>query len=129
MTQPEQCPKCNTALAAARQAQGASEPARKDTLTAAVAWSQVQAFGGPVPKTWDDYEQGCYGTYGGGYQTAKEREIFHHGIGTVFNLLRHEFPIENFRGPLVVADERVKELERANATLREQLEHERKVRT
>jgi hypothetical protein len=54
--------------------------------------SQVRAVGGPPPKTWDDYEAGCLQTYGGGYQTGAEREIFRHGIATVFNLLRAEFP-------------------------------------
>lgn len=56
-----------------------------------VEWSQVQAFGGPAPKTWDDYEAGCHATFGGGYQTEKEREIFRHGMTTVFNMLRREF--------------------------------------
>lgn len=54
--------------------------------------SQVYAIGAPTPKTWDDYEHGCLMTFGGGYQTDEERSIFHHGITTVFNLLRAEFP-------------------------------------
>lgn len=54
--------------------------------------SQVRAVGLPAPKTWDDYEQGCLMTYGGGYKTKDEIDIFHHGISTVFTLLRNEFP-------------------------------------
>ena len=54
--------------------------------------SQVQAFGGPVPKTWDDYEQGCLSTYRGGHHEERELSAFRHGMGTVFNLLRREFP-------------------------------------
>ena len=54
--------------------------------------SQVRVVGLPAPETWDDYEQGCLMTYGGGYKTKGEIDIFHHGISTVFNLLRNEFP-------------------------------------
>lgn len=54
--------------------------------------SQVTCIGAPDPQTWDEYEQGCIGTYGGGYRTPTETEIFHHGMATVFNLLRAEFP-------------------------------------
>jgi hypothetical protein len=43
-------------------------------------------------RTWDDYEQGCLTSFGGGYRTEEEREIFRHGMSTVFNLLRGEFP-------------------------------------
>ena len=57
-----------------------------------MAMSQAQVIGTPPMKTWDDYEQGCLATYGGGYRTQEEIEIFHHGISTVFNLLRNEFP-------------------------------------
>lgn len=46
----------------------------------------------PHPQTWDDYRDACLRTYGGGYQPADEREIFHHGIETVFNFLSAEFP-------------------------------------
>lgn len=49
-------------------------------------------IGKPQPKTWDDYEAGCLATYGGGYRTEAERDVFRHGMSTVFNLLRHEFP-------------------------------------
>lgn len=54
--------------------------------------SQCRVIGTPAPQTWDDYERGCLATYGGGYRTKEEIAIFHHGIATVFNLLRHEFP-------------------------------------
>lgn len=54
--------------------------------------SQVQSCGGPAPLTWGDYEAGCLNTFGGGYQKEHEREIFRHGMSTVFNLLRREFP-------------------------------------
>lgn len=54
--------------------------------------SQVQAIGAAAPQSWDDYDQGCQLTFGGGYRTEPELDIFRHGMGTVFNLLRHEFP-------------------------------------
>lgn len=54
--------------------------------------SQVQAFGGPLPVTWDDYERGCILTYGGGYREPETILVFRHGMNTVFNLLRREFP-------------------------------------
>ena len=43
-------------------------------------------------KTWDDYEQGCLDTFGGGHRTDGHLEAFRHGMSTVFNLLRSEFP-------------------------------------
>lgn len=54
--------------------------------------SQVQIVGSPAPKTWDDYERGCLATFGGGYRHGPDIAIFHHGMSTVFNLLRNEFP-------------------------------------
>lgn len=54
--------------------------------------SQCHTVGTPPPRSWNDYEKGCIGTFGGGYRTKEEREIFHHGMSTVFNLLRGEFP-------------------------------------
>lgn len=54
--------------------------------------SQVQAFGGPAIITWDDYENGCLSTYAGGHHTDGHLDAFQHGMSTVFNLLRHEFP-------------------------------------
>lgn len=54
--------------------------------------SQVSVIGIPAPKSWDDFERGCLLTFGGGYRTDEEREIFRHGMQTVFNLLRREFP-------------------------------------
>ena len=53
--------------------------------------SQVQATNEPPPKTWDDYERGCVSTYRGGHE-GKEAAAFVHGMQTVFNLLRVEFP-------------------------------------
>jgi len=43
-------------------------------------------------KTWDDYEKGCLASFGGGYRTQEDAEIFQHGMRTIFNLLRNEFP-------------------------------------
>lgn len=57
-----------------------------------MAISQATIIGKPQPKSWDEFEQGCLATFGGGYRTKEEIEIFHHGISTVFNLLRKEFP-------------------------------------
>ena len=54
--------------------------------------SQATIIGLPQPITWDDYERSCLATFGGGYRTEHEREIFRHGMTTVFNLLRGEFP-------------------------------------
>jgi hypothetical protein len=54
--------------------------------------SQVQIVGRSTPKTWDDYEQGCLMTFGGGYRNEGHLEAFQHGMRTVFNLLRAEFP-------------------------------------
>lgn len=54
--------------------------------------SQVQIVGRSKPKTWDDYEQGCLMTFGGGYRNEGHLEAFQHGMRTVFNLLRNEFP-------------------------------------
>lgn len=55
-------------------------------------FSQVQAIGEPAPRTWDDYERGCLLTFGGGYQDNHLASAFRHGMNTVFNLLRREFP-------------------------------------
>lgn len=54
--------------------------------------SQVQIVGSPAPKTWDDFERGCLTTFGGGYRHGPDIAIFQHGMSTVFNLLRNEFP-------------------------------------
>lgn len=54
--------------------------------------SQCQAVGEPAPRTWDDYEKSCMMTYHGGYRDAKLLDAFQHGMRTVFNLLRDEFP-------------------------------------
>ena len=54
--------------------------------------SQIDIIGLPKAKSWDEYEFGCLTTFGGGYRSNEEWEIFHHGIVTVFNLLRAEFP-------------------------------------
>ena len=54
--------------------------------------SQCDVIGLPRVKTWDEYEAGCIATFGGGYHTEAEREIFRHGMSTIFNLLRAEFP-------------------------------------
>ncbi len=54
--------------------------------------SQVQVIGKPSPKSWDDYEEGCLSTFGGGYSDVKEAEIFRHGMSTVFRLIGGEFP-------------------------------------
>jgi uncharacterized small protein (DUF1192 family) len=54
--------------------------------------SQAQVIGKPPMKTWDDYEQGCLDTYGGGHRFDGQLEAFRHGMQTVFNLLRREFP-------------------------------------
>lgn len=53
--------------------------------------SQCAAVGAPPPKTWDDYERACHDTFGGGYRTEEERDVFRHGMTTVFDLLRGEF--------------------------------------
>jgi hypothetical protein len=55
-------------------------------------YSQCQAVGEPSPKTWDDYERGCLMTYGGGHREPETIAAFKHGMGTIFNLLRDEFP-------------------------------------
>ena len=54
--------------------------------------SQATIIGLPQPKSWEDFERGCRATFGGGYQTEAERDIFHHGMTTVFRLLEREFP-------------------------------------
>jgi len=54
--------------------------------------SQAQVIGRPKVKTWDDYEQGCLAAFSGGYRSAEDVETFQHGMRTVFNLLRNEFP-------------------------------------
>lgn len=54
--------------------------------------SQVQAINEPPPKTWDDYERGCLMTYHGGHSDQIAIEAYQHGMRTVFNLLRAEFP-------------------------------------
>lgn len=54
--------------------------------------SQVQAINGPAPKSWGDYENGCLLTYRGGHHDVASCSAFQHGMRTVFNLLREEFP-------------------------------------
>lgn len=56
------------------------------------SWSQVQAINEPAPTSWDDYERGCLLTYRGGHHDEPELAAYQHGMGTVFNLLRAEFP-------------------------------------
>lgn len=53
--------------------------------------SQAQVIGRPPMRTWDDYEQGCLATFSGGYR-GRDADTFRHGMSTVFNLLRSEFP-------------------------------------
>lgn len=55
-------------------------------------WSQVQAIGETAPKSWDDYERGSLLTFRGGHHEEPELYAFQHGMSTVFNLLRDEFP-------------------------------------
>ena len=69
-----------------------SEATKEEAKGHCIGESQCQPVGAPAPKTWDDYEAGCEATYGGGYRTNEEIEIFHHGMATIFNLLRGEFP-------------------------------------
>lgn len=57
----------------------------------ALARSQCQPFGADPPRTWDDYESSCIATYRGGHEGA-EGAAFVHGMKTVFQLLRKEFP-------------------------------------
>src|SRR5687767_7134909 len=54
--------------------------------------SQVSCIGEPQPRSWDDFERGCMGTYRGGHHEPETAEAFCHGMATVFNLLRAEFP-------------------------------------
>lgn len=54
--------------------------------------SQAQAINEPTHKTWEDYRKGCLMTFHGGYHNAEEVSIFQHGMETVFNLLKSEFP-------------------------------------
>jgi len=65
------------------------EPLRRD------ARPQCQPLGSPRPETWDDYESQCIATYGGGYQTEEQHRIFHHGMSTIFAMLRREFKEAN----------------------------------
>lgn len=51
-----------------------------------------QVIGTSEPKTWDEYEQNCITTFGGGYHEQDDLRIFQHGMRTIFNLLRNEFP-------------------------------------
>lgn len=53
--------------------------------------SQVACIGLPHPQSWQDYREGCVGTFRGGHRGA-EAEAFAHGMETVFNLLEAEFP-------------------------------------
>lgn len=57
-----------------------------------MALSQAQVIGRPPMKTWDDYEAGCLASFGGGHKDQLMLAAFHHGMSTVFNLLRAEFP-------------------------------------
>lgn len=54
--------------------------------------SQCQIIGKPRVQSWDDYEQGCLATYGGGHHSDGHLDAYQHGMSTVFNLLRAEFP-------------------------------------
>jgi hypothetical protein len=110
---PHQTVLCHHWQALFERAYAAIELATPPAQGAPTPRSQVQIFGGPAPKTWDDYEEGCLKTYGGGYHEEREMEIFHHGISTVFNLLRAEFPLA-VQGAPVPREE--------SATLRETLE-------
>jgi hypothetical protein len=70
----------------------------KEVADQSWGFSQVRGIGEAKPKTWDDLERMALATYGGGYRTDDERAIFHHGISTVFNMLRNEFPpLESIR--------------------------------
>jgi hypothetical protein len=53
--------------------------------------SQATIIGEPQPRTWDDFERNCLATFGGGHR-GECFEAFQHGMSTVFNLLRAEFP-------------------------------------
>lgn len=81
--------------------------------------SQVQIVGQPAPKTWDDYERGCLATFGGGYRNGADIAIFRHGMSTVFNLLRNEFPDACNPGAATPADESRSEFQQAWAELKQ----------
>ena len=51
---------------------------------------EVDKIGQPAPQTWAELSRDCQSVFGGGYTTHAERQIFHHGIRTVFNLLEAE---------------------------------------
>ena len=54
--------------------------------------SQADVFGRKPAETWTELEQACTETFNGGHHTDEAKGIFDHGMGTVFNLLRAEFP-------------------------------------
>ncbi len=58
----------------------------------AVEWSQVRAINEPEPNTWDDYERGAKLTFHAGYSDDVQLKAFQHGMHTIFELLRNEFP-------------------------------------
>lgn len=65
--------------------------------------------------TWDQEESGAIRTYGGGYQKNEERNIFHHGMSTVYNCLRAHYPQPEQIRELI---ELVRELRTVNLELR-----------
>ena len=54
--------------------------------------SQATIIGQRPPTTWQEYARDCRCVFGGGYRTAQEREIFHHGIQTAFNAVEADMP-------------------------------------
>jgi hypothetical protein len=42
--------------------------------------------------TWDDLERTALETYGGGYREQNKLDAFHHGMRTVFSMLKGGFP-------------------------------------
>ena len=65
--------------------------------------------------TWDQEESSAIRTYGGGYHDKEQREIFHHGMSTVYNCLRAHYPQPEQIKELIAV---VKDLRTSNCNLR-----------
>lgn len=53
---------------------------------------QTDVIGRARPSTWEELERNCRDTFGGGHRSDGKLDAYRHGMTTVFNVLRAEFP-------------------------------------
>lgn len=71
---------------------------------------QSDVIGRPSPTSWDELEANCLTTFAGGHHDPERLGAFQHGMRTVFNLLRNEFPPMGYCKLLTLKDRNEKQV-------------------